>query len=86
VREPDGHQGTATEMWAASGGEVAYIGEWHTHPENVPSPSGIDQREWRRLIAKQGRNVPLVAAIVGTSSLYVALLGIRHTESLLETT
>ena len=25
-----------------SGGTVIYIGEWHTHPENHPSPSSID--------------------------------------------
>ncbi|MBI2749590.1 MAG: Mov34/MPN/PAD-1 family protein [Burkholderiales bacterium] len=25
---------------------IAYIGDWHTHPERSPAPSTIDGREW----------------------------------------
>jgi integrative and conjugative element protein (TIGR02256 family) len=34
---------------AASGGERIYLGEWHTHPEDHPSPSRVDLADWRRL-------------------------------------
>jgi integrative and conjugative element protein (TIGR02256 family) len=26
-----------------SGNKTIYLGEWHTHPENFPTPSGIDK-------------------------------------------
>jgi integrative and conjugative element protein (TIGR02256 family) len=61
-------------MWKTTGGEVDYLGEWHTHPESIPSPSGIDQHEWSRLMSKRGGGSPLVTAIVGSTSLFVGLL------------
>lgn len=27
-----------------SGQKTIYIGEWHTHPENYPNPSGVDNK------------------------------------------
>ena len=74
ARERGGHQAAATDLWAASRGEVDYIGEWHTHPEAEPSPSGIDRREWRLLASRRVRGAALVTAIVGIASLCVALL------------
>lgn len=35
-----------------SGGTTVYLGEWHTHPEDVPHPSWIDERDWRRIVSK----------------------------------
>jgi len=29
--------------FANSGGRTLYLGEWHTHPENVASPSSVDK-------------------------------------------
>lgn len=40
------HQEIATARWHASGGTIDYIGEWHTHPEDRPSPSLIDREAW----------------------------------------
>lgn len=42
------HQQRITEEWTESGGKMNYIGEWHSHPENHPSPSSLDIREWKR--------------------------------------
>lgn len=78
LREPDGHQVVATDLWTASGGEVGYVGEWHTHPEAKPTPSSIDRREWRLLTHRRVRAAPMVTAIVGTASLYVALVAHRQ--------
>ena len=35
-----------------------YIGEWHTHPEQIPNYSSIDEKNWKR-IAKEsaGANI-----------------------------
>ena len=28
---------------------VAYLGDWHSHPEDTPTPSSLDEREWKLL-------------------------------------
>ena len=30
--------------FANSGGKTIYLGEWHTHPEQIPTPSGTDKK------------------------------------------
>jgi integrative and conjugative element protein (TIGR02256 family) len=73
-RMPFGHQAIALARWTASNGTVRYLGEWHTHPEDHPHPSGLDRSEWRRL-AKLRRDMrPMLAVIVGRKSLYVELV------------
>lgn len=48
-----------------SRGTIGYIGEWHTHPERSPRPSGLDQTNWRSLLSQAGHR--LVFVIIGTS-------------------
>lgn len=83
VREPDGHQLIATSVWTASSGEVGYVGEWHTHPETKPTPSSTDHREWRLLALRQPRLSPIVTTIVGTTTLFVALVAQRQTSPMI---
>lgn len=52
--------------WQQSQGTVNYFGEWHTHPEAVPTPSCVDRRDWRK-IARQVN--------VESSHLYFAIVG-----------
>lgn len=42
LRSKNSHQHIITKAWKSSGGIVNYIGEWHTHAENIPYPSKID--------------------------------------------
>ena len=46
-----------------------YIGTWHTHPSNIPVPSSVDLRDWKKCI-RQNRNSTsaLVFVIAGTGS------------------
>lgn len=46
-------QGVVNDAWNHSGGETIYLGEWHTHPEDHPSPSWHDGADWRRLVTTQ---------------------------------
>lgn len=71
-RNPDGHQQIITQRWSSSGKVESYLGEWHTHPEPHPTPSGIDLREWRKLSAAHAD--PLLVIIGGQSTIYIALL------------
>lgn len=42
------HQIVVEEEWSLSKGTCNYLGEWHTHPETDPEPSGVDIRDWKR--------------------------------------
>jgi integrative and conjugative element protein (TIGR02256 family) len=37
------------EAWHTSHGTKIYLGDWHTHPEDIPSPSSQDLRNWRKI-------------------------------------
>ncbi len=54
-RKSKGHQEYIDELWEKSAHTKAYLGEWHTHNQDVPMPSLIDKNSWRR-IAKQPNN------------------------------
>ncbi|WP_327258717.1 MULTISPECIES: Mov34/MPN/PAD-1 family protein [unclassified Salmonella] len=73
-RMPFGHESIALARWTASNGTIRYLGEWHTHPEDHPHPSGLDRSEWNRLSAKRRDKRPMVAVIVGRKSLYAELV------------
>lgn len=44
----------------------AYVGEWHTHPELIPSYSSMDLRNWKR-IGKES-SAPQFHLIAGTKA------------------
>lgn len=73
-RMPMGHKAVAEARWLESGGTVRYLGEWHTHPEDHPCPSGIDRSEWKKLVRKRVDRRPLLAIVVGRKSLHVELV------------
>ena len=57
-----------------SGQKTIYIGEWHTHPENYPNPSGVDKRMIDNQYFKNKLNEPfLILTIQGLKGLYVAI-------------
>ncbi|WP_310886220.1 MULTISPECIES: Mov34/MPN/PAD-1 family protein [Pseudomonas syringae group] len=67
----DLHDAIAHKRWEHSEGKIRSLGEWHTHPENNPSPSGIDLREWHALASKRKDGRPVLGVIVGRHDLYV---------------
>jgi integrative and conjugative element protein (TIGR02256 family) len=69
-RSAYGHQNIAQKAWKESGGCVDHIGEWHTHPEAQPLPSGLDLREWQKSCARQSQKV---FVIVGTQYMWVGV-------------
>lgn len=82
-RLPFGHRAVARRQWRQSAGTTRYIGEWHTHPQDIPVPSCIDLNEWRKLAKKRVDKRPLLAVIVGRHGLHVELAhGNGHRELL----
>jgi integrative and conjugative element protein (TIGR02256 family) len=58
-----GHAEIAYKRWRTSQERMDYLGEWHSHPEAKAYPSGIDLREWRKLLGD--RHDALFFLIVG---------------------
>lgn len=40
------------ESWQKSEATRIYLGEWHTHPEDEPTPSSQDLANWNRIVNK----------------------------------
>lgn len=72
-RRDAGHVVAIHAAMRSSAGTIGYVGEWHTHPEPVPSPSGQDGANWRNLV-RQTKH-PLAFVILGTDGLFVSSLG-----------
>jgi integrative and conjugative element protein (TIGR02256 family) len=54
--------------------KTIYLGEWHTHPEDIPNPSSIDKAMIKDQYFKNKINEPfLILLIQGLKELYVAL-------------
>ena len=51
-RRDPGHHDLAMRRWRESGRVSTFVGEWHTHPESVPTPSSIDINTWREVSRK----------------------------------
>lgn len=44
-----GHRERFDEAWDASGGHITFVGDWHTHPGCLATPSQRDARALRQL-------------------------------------
>ena len=49
-KNKDEHQDVIDEKWEESKGTCNYLGEWHTHPQDHPTPSSTDIKTWLRLV------------------------------------
>lgn len=57
-----------------SGHKTIYLGEWHTHPENYPNPSGVDRKMINNQYLKNKLNEPFLMLIIqGIKKLYIGL-------------
>ncbi|MCC6175205.1 MAG: Mov34/MPN/PAD-1 family protein [Chloroflexi bacterium] len=65
------HQAAIDEAWRVSNGTSTYLGEWHSHPEPLPTPSLIDRLDWGRKILFDRHADPIFFVIVGISEIRV---------------
>lgn len=57
-----------------SEGRTIYLGEWHTHPENDPNPSGQDLKMIKDQFRKNKLNEPFIVLIIfGIKSYFVGI-------------
>jgi integrative and conjugative element protein (TIGR02256 family) len=71
VREHEAHQRIIDRAWRGSGGTCTYLGEWHTHPEPVPTPSSVDRTNWRLKLKQDLFSGCVFFMIVGTHDVRV---------------
>jgi len=61
--------------YANSNGQVTYLGEWHTHPEDFPSPSPTDIKMIKQQFAQNKIHTEfLILLIQGRKTLFSALI------------
>lgn len=73
-------------MWEESDRTANYLGEWHTHPERIPQPSGVDLENWKSITqTAQYEQDCLFFIIVGTEAIRVWESN-KKTEELIELT
>ena len=59
------------EQYEQSGHTSIYMGEWHTHPESNPTPSGADVSSVIKIAHLPDNDLPFVIlCIVGLESIY----------------
>ena len=63
-----------TDDYEASEQTRTYMGEWHTHPESDPTPSGVDMQSIENNYLTATHSAPfLFMVIVGTESIYISV-------------
>ena len=70
-RKDSGHVATIQTFHNTTNGYGTYLGEWHTHPEATPTPSGIDRREWGK-ISRQRGSMCSIFLIFGTDGVWAS--------------
>lgn len=65
------HQQKVNEVFVSSEKTHFYLGTWHSHPENYPSPSGIDLRDWKKCIKRNSHNKFMIFSIVGVEEILI---------------
>lgn len=64
------HQQFLEQRYKESDGTSIYLGTWHSHPQYIPAPSSIDEKDWQQCI-KRNFNRKLFFIIVGIQEVKV---------------
>lgn len=70
-RAKPSHQNIIDQVWRDSGGTCTYLGEWHTHPEQQPTPSNFDLENWQKKLKEDKYSAPIFFVIVGIKEIFV---------------
>lgn len=60
----EGHRERFDQAWAASGGHVTFLGDWHTHPGGPVAASGKDREALDKLAAQSDYGAPQPLALI----------------------
>ncbi len=68
-RNDRGHIDFYKNLYNKNHGIYKYVGEWHTHPENIPIPSSIDLNNWKRLAKNSKYDTKFIHIIAGCKAI-----------------
>lgn len=72
VRSYKSAQKFIDKVFQHSKGKEIYLGEWHTHPEHIPTPSNTDLQSFKQTITKNKLNSSIhFMIIVGIKQIYI---------------
>jgi len=74
--QDSGHQKVVMQSHRRSKGQLRYLGTWHSHPEEHPTPSQQDKNGWGKVIKENPEFHRFIFIIIGHKSL-VAYVPIR---------
>ena len=75
IRNVKRAQSIVDRAWKESNGERIYLGEWHTHPEDIPTPSRDDKLLLKNMLKHSRMEINfLFMFIIGRNSPYFAVL------------
>lgn len=75
IRNVKRAQNIVNRAWKESHGEKIYLGEWHTHPEDIPTPSKDDKLLLKNMLDHSRMEInALFMMIMGRISPYFAVL------------
>ena len=70
-RKDEGHVDYFSGLYKNSMETLRYIGEWHTHPEDIPNYSSIDLKNWKNIKYKGPDNLDYYHLIVGYKAIRI---------------
>lgn len=74
IRSQNKAQQIVENEFYASDNKRIYLGEWHTHPEDIPSPSIIDEQMIKRQFSVNDLNEDfLILIIQGIQKVYLGI-------------
>ncbi|HBJ1647621.1 UNVERIFIED_ORG: hypothetical protein B2H98_05680 [Clostridium botulinum] len=58
------HNELLEAKWVESNYIKMYLGEWHSHPQSIPTPSYVDKQSWKRLIKNSITESPIIIFLI----------------------
>lgn len=71
IRQDQEHVEWFEKIYVESNNTIRYVGEWHTHPEDVPHYSSLDMLNWRKIKKYANKSVINYHIIAGRKALAI---------------
>lgn len=77
VRDKGAAQAIVDYEFLNNSGSMIYLGEWHTHPEDFPTPSFQDKKMIKEHFSKSKLNEPFILLLIqGIKDIYLGVYSI----------
>lgn len=78
------HNKLLHDKWRSSGFTKMYFGDWHTHPQDIPTPSSQDYSNWRTILIKAKTDATKLLFLIAGKMSYCIWLGERNSHELIK--